>query len=618
MRAGIWVKLCLSGFCVALLLCGLASCGGSGGGSGSGGSGDGGSGGGGGSSSPRTVLTYSQLFSNTNPTAPVDDTAGFALPASANAPKDSFEGTLTLNDTASNGSFSIVSDPDGYSSDTPFTHLAPFSFQFVQSGKTLIPAQQGLIITGGSWNYIIGPGAAWTESGDHGYTRASLPFALVERNQNCVHNGEMTFLFSNTLTPNISNVRYQVTQETCLYYKVNIWGQTSAKYAPATVDNAGVIESAMTSEAANRLPSKPISELATDFAGVNTAAFTQAFKSPQDITAYGLMVNGTNYVSDCQTRFGNYAFCSEMRLPSYSLAKSAFAAVALMRLGQLYSNSAYSRLVKNYVPQYTDGGLWTNVTFDQTSNMATGNYISATYMSDENGDAEGEFLVAEPFATRITNAFTPFPNHVTPGTTWVYQSHAAFILTVGMDGYLQTQQGSSADIFNVVRDDVYVPLKVSQGGLTTLRTDDSDTGMPFGSHGLFFIQDDLAKIANFLNAGDGTINGTQVLDKTRLTESLFRTSSPATLGLQVPDTGSVPVAHTIRYNDEFWAKHFTPTEFPQYSCDFWVAYMSGYGGNTVLMLPNGVVYYIFSDGNEFEWYDAVDQANKIKPLCPAQ
>jgi hypothetical protein len=600
----------------------LVSCGGSGGpssGSGSnGGSGSGSGGSGGSSPDARTVLTYAELFSSTQPTAPVNDMQGFAMPSGAQASSDSFEGTLTLNNTITNGSFSIVSDPDGYSSDAPFTHLAPFSFQFVQSGQELIPAQQGLLITGGSWNYIIGPGAVWKESGDHGYSRASFPFALVERNQNCVHDGEMTFLFSNTLTPNISNLRYQVTQETCLYYKVNIWGQTSASYSAGSVDNAATIESAAESETANRLPSKPVSALATDFPGVNVAALTEDFKSPQDITAYGVLVNGTNYVSDCQTRYGDYAFCSEMRLPSYSLAKSAFVATALMHLGQLYSNSTYSILIKNYVPEYTDGGVWTNVNFDQTAEMATGNYISSAYMSDEDSDAEGEFLVAEPFATRIANAFTPFPNHSAPGTTWVYQSHAAFILTVAMDAYLQSQRGSDADIFNLVRDDLYVPLKVSQGGLTTLRTGDSSTGTPFGSHGLFFIQDDIAKIAGFLNSNRGAVNGTQVIDNTRLQESLFRTSSPATVGLQVPDTGSVTVANTFRYNDEFWVKHMTPAEFPQYSCDFWIAFMSGYGGNTVLLMPNGVVYYVFSDGNEFAWYDVVTQANQITPFCPAR
>jgi hypothetical protein len=34
-------------------------------------------------------------------------------------------------------------------------------------------------------------------------------------------------------------------------------------------------------------------------------------------------------------------------------------------------------------------------------------------------------------------------------------------------------------------------------------------------------------------------------------------------------------------------------------CNFWSAFMSGYGGNIVALLPNGVTFYSFSDGNEF-------------------
>jgi hypothetical protein len=35
----------------------------------------------------------------------------------------------------------------------------------------------------------------------------------------------------------------------------------------------------------------------------------------------------------------------------------------------------------------------------------------------------------------------------------------------------------------------------------------------------------------------------------------------------------------------------------------------------VLLLPNGATYYIFSDGNEFIWYAAVHEINKIAPVC---
>ena len=40
-----------------------------------------------------------------------------------------------------------------------------------------IPVTQGLAYTGSPfWNVIVGPGRAWSERGDHGWTRASLPF----------------------------------------------------------------------------------------------------------------------------------------------------------------------------------------------------------------------------------------------------------------------------------------------------------------------------------------------------------------------------------------------------------------------------------------------------------
>ena len=133
----------------------------------------------------RSVLTYDELFSNTAPASPVDDRVGFAVPASAAAPSQIFEGTLTLSNPTSSGSFRLLRDDEKIDTgtDSPWRHLASFSFQFVQNGSYLIPVQQGLVNTGSSaWNYIVGPGRVWQEVGDHGYMRASLPFALVLRN----------------------------------------------------------------------------------------------------------------------------------------------------------------------------------------------------------------------------------------------------------------------------------------------------------------------------------------------------------------------------------------------------------------------------------------------------
>ena len=562
-------------------------------------------------------FSYSDFFSNVTPQAPADDGA-YAMPTNAMTPVDSFEGRLDLVNPSGNGSIVLLRDDYGDLSggDSPSKHLAAFSFEFVQDGGYLIPAQQGLVYTGNpAWNYIIGPGRVWQQSDDSGYTRASFPFALIMRNQNCVHNGEMTFLFSSSKSPNISNVRYQITQETCEYIKFNLWGQISAKYTPYSVANDAAIKSDHAAEIANRLPTKPLSTLTTDFpgSGFNVAGLTRTRQYPQDVTMYGLLVNGVNYVSGCQTRYGEYAFCSEMRVPSYSTAKTVFNSLAMMRLGQLYGSGVYSQLIRNYVPEYTRGGDWSTVTFDNGSDMATGNYESAAYMADEEGADDRAFLGVESYTSKVNDAFRPFPHRAAPGTTWVYQDVATFITNHAMDNYLKQQQGGSADIFNLVRNDVYKPIEISQGGLTALRTDNSANGKPLGCIGLFYIQDDVAKIGKLLNNDHGMVNGSQILDPVRLQDSMFQ--NPSTMGLLVPDTGTPVVPNTLRYNNNFWAKKMTRDEYPQYGCDFWLPFMNGFGGITIALLPNGTTFYVFSDAGEPNWVSAVNESNKLSPMC---
>jgi hypothetical protein len=564
-------------------------------------------------------LSASDLLSGGAPGTPVNDGA-FALPANTGAPDESFEGRLSLTNPAQNGSLQILDDAFGElaGGDTTWKHLPPFSFEFVQDGSYLIPAEQGLIYTGNpSWNYIIGPGRVWKQSTDSGYNRASFPFALAEMNENCVHNGVMTFLFGSSRTPNISNVRYQITKETCAYSKFNLWGQIAATYSPYPVANGAAIRSDNASEIAHRLPTRPLSALTADFpgSGVNPAALIADYRYPEDITTYGLVISGVNYVSGCQTRFGEYAYCSEMRLPSYSTAKSAFNNVAAMRLGQIYGTGVYSQLIRDYLPQYTAGGDWTSVTIDNALDMATGNFISSAYMSDENGPENQGFIATTPYSEKIDRAFRLFPHQAPPGTVWVYQDAAAFIANQTMNTYLQRQAGGGAEIYNLVRDDVYKPLHLSQGGQTGMRSDNSPTGKALGFIGLYFIQDDIAKIAKLLNNDDGVIDGAQVLESSRLRESLYR--DPSVVGLPVPDTGTPPVANTNRYNNSMWAKRMTRAEFPQYGCEFWVPNMSGYGGISVALLPNGANFYIFSDHYEYYWGAAANEANKLAPVCPA-
>ena len=336
---------------------------------------------------PPTVLTRAELMSPLSPTGPVDDGA-FAMPADAGAPRHEFQGTLELHDEATTGGYRAIV---GFG-DIASQHLPDLSLQFVQSGTRLIPTRQALQFTGNpAWNIIVGPGRVWQQPGDMGLTRATFPFTLVERNQNCTHNGAMAFLFDDH---QISRVRYQVTQETCLYRKFDMWGQLPATYRPETIADADELRARMASELASRIPTRPLESLARDYpgAGIDVRAFGRGV-TPADMTAYGVYFRGVNYVAGCGTRYGTYAFCDEMRLPSYSTAKSTFASVAAMRLGQLFDADRVQGLkIAVLVPEHELGDRWDDVTLKDALDMATGHYISAADGVDESSPFEQAFL----------------------------------------------------------------------------------------------------------------------------------------------------------------------------------------------------------------------------------
>jgi hypothetical protein len=74
------------------------------------------------------------------------------------------------------------------------------------------------------------------------------------------------------------------------------------------------------------------------------------------------------------------------------------------------------------------------------------------------------------------------------------------------------------------------------------------------------------------------------------------------------------VTNSRRYTHGFWGRYVTPAEFPEYSCNFWFSLMSGYGGNLVILLPDGATFYIFSDGAEFPWLNPVHEITKLAPV----
>ena len=100
------------------------------------------------------------------------------------------------------------------------------------------------------------------------------------------------------------------------------------------------------------------------------------------MSGYGFYFNGVNYVSTCGTRQGTYAFCGQMVFPSYSTAKTMFGTVAMARLAQLYGTSVQNQTISSQVTE-ASGSAWSGVTFNNTADMATGNYTSSGYEVNE-------------------------------------------------------------------------------------------------------------------------------------------------------------------------------------------------------------------------------------------
>ncbi|AOS96039.1 hypothetical protein AUP74_00569 [Microbulbifer aggregans] len=547
----------------------------------------------------RSSLTFTTLINGNDPGQLVNY-SHYALPTNAAMPSNQFEGSLELFGEATGGAFDEQKDTFRYTGngDTTRKHLPEFDFELVQTGSHIFPVQRGSIPSSHpEWEYILTPGRVWDENGDSGYSRVALPFALQQKNANCIHNGVMTFLFKDD--GSVSDVAYQIAGETCLYYQVDMWGQLDASYTPHSVNNAAALTADYQAEVNGRVPVKPLSALAQDYPGTDPSKFAlPSGKDAANMSLVGFVIDGTHYTGGCVSRQGDYPYCESMPVPSYSSAKSVFAGSALMRLEKKYPGT-FSQIIGNYVPDCATNGNWDDVTFENALDMSTGNYKLASYMSDEGASHTNDLFLPEDHASKISYSCTEYPRKATPGTTWVYHTSDTYILGRAMNQYVKGIEGSSTDIFtDIVVDEVLAPLGISPTARFTRRTYDS-VQQPFAGWGLMWLRDDVAKIGDLYRSGSQS-----VLDQAELDAALQRNAA---------DRGNEPL-NDYKYKNGFWA-HEISANLPGCSGELWLPFMSGYGGISVLVLPNDTLYYYFADDDAYTWMDAAVESHGIRSLC---
>lgn len=553
---------------------------------------------------PQRLLTYETLTQALTIATPLD-LAEFAAPAGALPPAHSFAGRLSFRARPGRTHSTLLHDRDQVAGGSGRTILGlpPFDFEFIQSGDAVIPLRRGA--QPGKhryWEYVLEPGRAWQEPGDRDLTRAAIPFALQQRNANCLHYGVLSFLFGSSGA--ISQVVFQVSGETCLYLKFDLWGIADARYTPGTPPEAAAAASAWADEVRSRLPLRPIEKLGDDYPGADPGAFgSSADVTPEDMTAYGFVIDGVHYAGGCRARHGLYPFCDVLDLPSYSIAKSIFAGLALMRLEQRFPG-VVSEEITDYVPECARAGGWDDVTFQHALDMATGHYRSPAVFGDEYADYGLELHLVETHARKIRHACNAFPRREAPGSRWVYQTADTYILGTALNSFVKQRLGREQDLYDdVVVQDLWQPLGLSPVTHFTRRTNDA-IAQPFTGWGLVLHRDDIARIALWVATGRGVIDERQVLEPRMLEAALQRLPE---------DRGLVSIDARFRYQHGFHARDIAA----ELGCaePVWVPYMTGYGGNVVVLLPNGTVYYHFSDGDSFRWRRAAIESDRIRSYC---
>ncbi|MBJ6981871.1 serine hydrolase [Luteimonas sp. MC1572] len=535
------------------------------------------------------------------------DLSAYAPPADALPPTHRFEGRLRLSGQPATRTLLALDDFLGAGGAAAGRTLPQdLDIAFVQEGAVLLPARRGPIASSHPWwEFVLEAGRAWDEPGDDGWTRAAIPFALVQRNANCTHNGVLMLLFKDGGA--VSRAAMQVSSETCHYLQLDMWGLLDATYVPETVPGRAELVAAHVVEAATRMPVRPMSALATDHPGIDPTRF--AIGATRGRTVHGVVVGGTHYRSGCNTRHGTYPYCDAMAIPSYSVAKSAVAGIALMRMERLHPGVADLPVRDVARASGCRAEKWEGVRFHHLLDMATGQYDAPAYMADEDDAKVRGFFAPDTHAQRLAFACDAYPRRAAPGARWVYHTSDTYLLGTVLQDALRRWPGRAGDdLFDdVLWADVFAPLALSPTARATRRSYD-DARQPLSGFGLTLLSDDIAKLARFLGEGRGRIDGHQLLDPVMFEAAMQR--DPGRRGLQVA------TLERYRYQHGFWARNLQA----ELGCaqPAWVPFMSGFGGISVAMFANGVAWYNVADDGllaSIDFAAPAVEAAKLGPIC---
>jgi CubicO group peptidase (beta-lactamase class C family) len=443
-----------------------------------------------------------------------------------------------------------------------------------------------------TWYIILAPGRIWSEPGDNGYSRASFPFTLIHSKSNYsqTHNGIATFLFDDK---HVSALRFQIVQEAAPQAKFDAWGQAD--------------------ELAHQTPIRSWTELEQTY-DPKTLDRIDGINNRENITLSGLIIDDVVYARPCRTRWGDYPYCAQMRHGVYSASKSLGALLAMLRLAQKYGDGVFDLKIKDYVDIASNHDGWSNVTFGNTLNMATGIGDIEPRRVSSYVEEDSTALARRIYEAQTTNeklkliaAFGNYPWG--PDEVFRYRTTDTFVLAVAMDRYIKSKEGPSADLWSLISREVLEPIGIARMPVLHTIEPNHARGIPKLEGGMLPNLDEVAKLVKLLRNG-GRHQGEQILSATKLDEAFGKAMPPG-----LPTGWLIDDGETY-YHMSLWLHPFVA----QSGCLVHIPAMSGVGGTYVIIMPNGITAFRFADGryNSPGTWDSSGLrkvADYIRPFC---
>ncbi len=524
-------------------------------------------------------------------------------------PGDPIEGTLHLDGfTITHHNFTAIGSLSGT------TNFPGISVQIIARGGVFLPVERDQFLTsdGADWDIILGSGRSWTEPGDQGWSRVSFPFTLVWRDAHRVANGVATFAYNGA---KITNLRLQIGQDGAPSGpKLNFHSQVKLRFTPGPVDDADAELAKLRDERGANFPVQPWTALETLTGKGPLTGFDPEPGRP-DISAGGLLVGDTIYLRSCATRFGPYPYCGQLRHSVFSVSKSLGAGIAMLRLAERYGPSVFNERILDHVTLHAPHEGWSNVTFGDALNMATGIGNLTPYRVDHYVDTDGtqnESLIwSVPTVQSKLLLISGYQNYPwEPGEVLRYKSSETMLLSIAMDRFIRAHEGSDYGLWDLLTDDVYKPLSLRPIPTRMAFDKEAEVYIPRFDGGMFPTFQEALRLARLLADG-GVYQGRQILHA-----DMTGVATDTSLDRGLGSGWFYAEGGEATYEMSLWLAPFQTSA----RCYLRVPAMSGYGGNYVLIMPNDTIGFRFADSpDNANWtYDSSGirkVSHKVRPFC---